>query len=323
MMEEHRKRVLVTALGTMNCTTIVGELAKKGYYIIGTDINPAKCIYTSTEVDEYYQFPKATEDREGYYKFVRQFCLDHHVDIYLCVVDEEVETMAIHRNELSNIGVDLCVANTEVVTTCHRKDLFALWAEQNIPEYCIRRYTDYHNIVDDDFPLFIKPIEGRASIGCRTIYNRDELNLIRDKWSKYIVQDFFSGDIIAADIVRCRTTGLTQICQRKELLRNSNGCGVAVEIVNNEKVANACKIIAERLDLNGIVNAEFFVKDDDARIIEVNPRIPAGVAYSCMAGLNLVELAVEIAQGTNICTPSPIRIGACFAKRYETFEIKK
>lgn len=318
-----RKRVLVTALGTMNCTTIVGELRKQpeDYFIIGADINPHYCIYTSMEVDEYYQFPKATEARDLYFQFVYQFCIDHDVNVYYCVVDEEVETMALHRDELSAIGVTLCVANTDAVVTCHRKEKFALWSEQNIPEYCIKRFNSYEEVTDDDFPLFVKPIEGRASIGCKAIHDRNGLISFRDNWDDYVVQEFTQGDFIAADIVRCRKTGLTQVCQRQELLRNSNGCGVAVEIVSNEEIEKACHRIAELLDLDGVVNAEFFVDKDEIKIIEINPRIPAGVAYSCMAGLNLVTLALRIAQGESITTINPIVLGAHYAKRYETFEV--
>lgn len=320
----NRKRVLITALGTMNCTTLVKEIRKlpENYFIIGADINPQHSIYTSNEVDEYYQFPKATDNRSSYFDFVRQFCIDHNVSIYYCVVDEEVETMALHRDDLKNIGVTLCVANTEAVVICHNKDKFAVWSEQNIPDYCIKRYIHYEDVKDEDFPLFVKPIEGRASIGCRRIDSRFELDYYKKQWDGFVVQEFTSGDFIVADVVRCRKTGYVQVCQRQELLRNSNGCGISVQIVKNDTVDKACRTIAEKLDLDGVVNMEFFVSDDSAKIIEVNPRIPAGVAYSCMAGLNIVKLALDIAEGKAVVGASPIRTGAYFAKRYETYEIQ-
>lgn len=320
--KDKRLRVLVTALGTLNCTTIVKELRQNvDCYIIGADINPAYSIYTSTEVDEYHQFPKATDNREAYFEFVREFCIKHHVDVYYCVVDEEVETMALHRSDLERIGVALCVANTDAVVTCHRKNLFAEWSEKFIPDFCIKRYKRYEDITPRDYPLFIKPIEGRASIGCAKIIDDKGLIPYLKNWDDYVVQEFIQGEFIAADIVRCRETGLTQVCQRRELLRNGNGCGVAVEIVANEVVERVCRLIADCLDLNGVVNTEFFVGEKGIKIIEVNPRIPAGVAYSCMAGLNIVLLALAIAKGEKIIEISPLKVGAHYAKRYETYEI--
>jgi carbamoyl-phosphate synthase large subunit len=317
-----QKRVLVTALGTMNSATIIKELRKmnEDFYIIGADINPVQTIFTSTEVDEYHQFPWATTDRESYFRFIKDFCIEHKVDVYYCVVDEEVESMAMHRDELAQIGVTLCVANTDAIVICHNKDKFALWSEQNIPEYCIKRYARYEDINDSDFPLFVKPRKGRASIGCAKIDKRSELENYLDDFEEYIVQEYTIGTVIAADIVCCRKTGFIQVCQRQELLRNKNGCGVAVKIVRNEVVEAVCHKIAVLLDLNGVVNAEFFVNDNDVRIIEVNPRIPAGVEYSCLAGLNIVELAYLIASGKEIKDNQELKSNVYYAKRYETYE---
>ena len=316
------KRVLITALGTMNCTTIVSELRNhEGYYLIGADINPRYCIATSREVDEYYQFPKATVDRESYFEFVKSFCIEHKIDVYYCVVDEEVETMAKHRDELNAIGVKLCVANTDAVVICHNKDQFAEWSEKFIPEFTIKRFKSYEDIKDSDFPLFIKPIEGRASIGCRRIDNRAELDSIRDSWQNFVVQEYIDSetDIIAVDIVRNKKTHQVEIAQRLELMRNSNGCGVAVEIVDIPEVGEACLKIAELLDIDGVVNTEFFITEKGPKIIEVNPRLPAGIAYSCMAGLDVVMNALRIVEGEP-CVFSPIKVGSHYAKRYETYE---
>lgn len=317
------KRVLITALGTMNCTTIVSELHKypNEFYLIGADINPSYCIATSKDVDEYYQFPYSTKDREGYFAFVYQFCKEHRIDVYYCVVDEEVETMAKHREELESIGVTLCIANYEAVYISHNKDIFAEWCENNIPSICIKRFPSFEDVTSNDFPLFIKPIEGRASIGCRVINNKDELASFVKDWEKYVVQEYISSaQIVAVDIVRNRETKQFEIAQRQELLRNSNGCGIAVEIVDYSDIRNICKLIAEKLDLSGCVNAEFFLTDTGPRIIEINPRLPAGIAYSCMAGLDIVMNALRIAEGKP-CLFSPIKIGAHFAKRYETIEL--
>jgi len=316
------KRVLITALGTMNCTTIVSELRRfsNDFYLIGADINPSYCIATSRDVDEYYQFPKATENRESYFEFVRTFCVEHSVDYYYCVVDEEVETMAKHKDEFNEIGVKVCVADKDAVIICHNKDLFVAWSEKNIPEYCIKTYKKPGDISEENYPVFVKPIEGRASIGCRRIENKSELKPYLKEWSSYVVQECLNADIVAVDIVRNKITGQVEIAQRKELMRNSNGCGVAVEIINDTIVRKACLEIAEKLDINGVVNCEFFITDDGPKIIEVNPRLPAGIAYSCMAGLDIVINAMRIANGEE-CQFQPIKVGAHYAKRYETYEL--
>lgn len=320
-MKKKVERVLVTAIGTMNCTTIIQELKKYGenYYILGADINERYCIANSIEVNEYYQFPSVLKDREAYASFVLSFCIEHKVDVVFCVVDEEVEVLAKNRARFEVAGILLCLANTDAIVTCHNKDMFAEWSEREIPEYCIKRFKTYEDVKDTDFPVFLKPIEGRASIGCRTIQNRFELQEYRNNWNCFVVEEFVNGNIVAVDIVRNKETKDFEIAQRLELLRNSNGCGIAVQIIDNPSIKKACKIIADKLDLNGVINAEFFALEDGPKIIEVNPRLPAGIAYSCMAGLDVVMNAMRIAKGEP-CKFTPIKIGAYYAKRYETYE---
>lgn len=315
-------RVLVTAIGTMNCTTIISELKnnkEEEFYIFGADINPKHCIANSIEVDEFFQFPSVLTNREKYAEYVLDFCKEHSVQVLFCVVDEEVEVLAKHRNDFDSIGVLLCLANTDAIITCHNKDLFANWSEKYIPQYCIKRFKTYSEVKDSDFPVFIKPIEGRASIGCKKINSRSELVLFADSWNNYVVQEYVYGEIIAVDIVSNQKTGQIEIAQRLELLRNNNGCGIAVEIINNPEVREACFLIAEHLKLNGVINTEFFITDEGPKVIEVNPRLPAGIAYSCMSGLDVVMNALRIARNQE-CKFEPIRIGAHFAKRYETYE---
>ncbi|MBR4155840.1 MAG: ATP-grasp domain-containing protein [Bacteroidales bacterium] len=316
------KRVLVTAIGTMNCTTIIEELRKnKSYYIIGADINPEQYISNSKYVDEFYVFPKATINRENYFEFVKQFCINHNIDIYYCVVDEEVATMSNHIDEFESIGVTLCVANSSAVNLCHNKGLFSDWILENVPDLYIKRYKNYEEITNNDLPIFIKPVEGRASIGCKVIKHINELENYKDHWSDYVVQEYIDcSKIVAVDIVSNLKYNQIELSQRLELLRNSNGCGIAVEIINNPQIREYCIEIVKQLQINGVVNIEFFLTEKGPKIIEINPRIPAGVAYSCMSGLNVVMNALYIAQGEP-CVFNPIKVGKHYTKRYETIEM--
>ena len=108
--------------------------------------------------------------------------------------------------------------------------------------------------------------------------------------------------------------------QKREILRNSNGCGTVVEIIDNSELETICKQIAEKLDLNGIINVEFFITKEGPKIIEINPRLPAGTSYSCLAGGNTVINTLLIANGEP-CEIGKIKIGKIYARRYETYEM--
>lgn len=317
----NNKRVLITALGTMNGSAIVSELRRKkpDLYLIGADINPSYCITASKFVDEFVQFPPAIPNTEDYYGFVLKFCKEHNIDYIYCFIDEEVATFAHHRDSFLEIDTKVLIADTHTIDICHRKDEFQKWITANISQIAIKGFNK-EDLKDDDFPVFVKPVEGRASIGCKIIENKNQLNRYEKEIHNFIIQEVVTGEIISVDIVRNRITGQQKILQKQELLRNSNGCGTAIEIVNNEELGSFCNLLAEKLNLHGVVNTEFFITPAGPKIIEVNPRLPAGTDFSCMAGLNTVMNSMLIADGCP-CVFDEIKIGHHFTKRYEAYEM--
>lgn len=316
------KKVLVTAIGTAASTTIIQELKKKydDILIYGADIYEKKSVATSKDVDEFFVFPSAVTDRKAYIEYLLDFCQKNEISYVFATIDEEVYDLVSNRDAFDRIGVKLCLPDTKTVQICHMKDRFSRWIKEQCPEIWIRNYSKIDEV--DNYPVFVKPIEGRASNDCVSIQSEKELRefFAEKNAENYLIQEKCLGKIVAVDISRDRTSGIINICQREELLRNSSGSGIAVEIVEDQKLQNICEKLAELLDLNGVVNAEFFVNEGKYKIIEINPRFPAGTAYSCMAGVNTVSDAFEIANQRNIIKVKPV-IGKRFARRYETYEL--
>ncbi len=316
------KNVLVTAIGTVTATAIVLELKKKNnYYLIGADINQRYEIATSIDVDEYYTFPYASSS--DYLDYVLNFCKEHHVDYYYAVLDIEVVKISRARERFLEIGTKLCVVNYDFAYNCHYKNEFSKWISENVPELWVKTYSSFNELDNDSFPVFIKPVEGVASAGCKKINSMEELKkAVTEEELNHtvIVQEFIEGEIITADLIRNAATGQAIQVQRKELLRNSNGCGIAVQILDDEVLKKLCFILMEKLNLNGVCNAEFFYTDKGYKIIEINPRFSAGSRYSCMAGVNTVLNAMYIAENEK-CKFGEIAIGKHFAERYEAYQM--
>ena len=314
--------ILVTAIGTATSSAIISQLRNSGdYYIIGGDIYLRNQVATAKDVDEFYTFPPAIHDLEGYIEFVIDFCKKHRIEYYFASIDEEVVNLSVHRKRFEEIGVKLCIPNDELIRICHYKDKFSEWINSNIPEIEIKRYKRFDEV--DTYPVFIKPVEGRASIGCRKIENKkeaDELLCKGIKEEEYLIQEFSDGEIITVDLVRNARTRQKQQIQRIEYLRNANGCGLAVEIVDIPILRDICDELMERLELNGVVNAEFFHKENSFKIIEINPRFSAGTSFSYLAGCDVVADAIRIAND-EACEFGIPAIGAHLAKRYETYRL--
>ncbi len=318
--------ILVTAIGTASATAIVTQLNKLKseipIHIIGADIYQRYEVGTAKFVDEFYQFPSAVEDQEKYFDFLLDFCRRHRIDYLYSTIDEEVVSMCRHRNELMQIGVVLCNANSEAVFLVHDKVGFGRWIAKEFPELYIRTFENIELISGFDLPIFIKPRNGRASIGCMKVSTEAELENIKTQINneKVVIQEYTKGDIIVADVIRNRTYKTLRVIQRLEMLRNSSGCGIAVKIIKDKRIDRICQDIAEKLDLNGVVNMEFFKDGDSLKIIEVNPRFSAGTMYTCLAGYDLVKNSLNIARGLP-CIDEHVTVGGYYAKRYEVIKL--
>ena len=192
-----------------------------------------------------------------------------------------------------------------------------------MPEILIKSYKSYDEIDENTFPVFIKPVEGVASNGCKKIESLSALKEnVSDKEFNYrfLVQEYVEGQNITVDLIRNKKTGQKIQIQRKELLRNGNGCGIAVEIFEDYNLCQICDDLMEKMDLNGIANAEFFFDGSSYKIIEINPRFSAGTRYSCLAGINTVVNAMHICNGKE-CEFGRIAIGKHFAERYEAYQM--
>lgn len=316
------KTVLVTAIGTVTATAIVKQLKNTGsFYILGADINERNRIATSIDVDEFYQFPYSTT--EEYVSFALDFCKEHKVDYYYAVIDKEVVNISANRERFAEIGTKLCMVNYEFAAACHYKSSFGDWVAAHIPEIAVKEYKNREDLENAEFPLFIKPNEGVGSAGCRKIESMEDLlSCVKTEeiGSEVLIQEYIAGENITVDCIRNRKTGQKAQIQRRELLRNANGCGIAVEIFHDEKLEKICDYLIEELDLNGVVNIEFFDTGSGYRIIEINPRFSAGTLYSCMAGINTVLNAMYIADGEP-CVFGEVAVGAHFAERYEAYRM--
>ena len=319
-----KQTVLVTAIGTAASTTIVLQLRAAGEdYIIGGDIYKKNQVVTAKDVDEFYTFPSAIKELDAYIDFVVRFCKEHHVNFYFATIDEEIANLSKSRKKFESIGVSLCIPNHNLVMTCHYKDTFSDWVRDNIPEIFIKRYGSCSEVTDTDFPIFMKPIEGRASLGCRKIENKEALESMKREGvdeSNFVIQQYTEGEIITVDMIRHARNGHARQVQRIEKLRNPSGCGTAVEIVDDPRLAEICNQLMEKLDLNGVINAEFFRNGDQYWIIEINPRFSAGASFSYAAGCGTASAALMIAAGKDFALGEPA-VGAYLAKRYETYRL--
>ena len=177
------------------------------------------------------------------------------------------------------------------------------------------------------YPLVIKPIDGRSSQGLHIVKNETEMRsvaeLCREDADHYLVQPKISGPVITVDVVRNPETEECVCIPRRELLRTLNGAGTSVYVFKNEYLEKQCKAIAKALNICGCVNFEFVEEIEPAekhgsgkwRFLECNPRFSGGLAFSAVAGYDMVRNHINCFKGIGLEPEGEIR-DQYVARRY-------
>ena len=159
--------VLVTALGTLSARTIVQQLKKKNSEIVifGADIFPKEYIVTANEVDFFYQFPSVIEDK-NYLEYIFEFCKEHNIEYVFPIIDEEVFLLSQNKAKFKQYGIIVCTGNEESIGWCRDKYLTFERIKKDVKEVYTPTILLSEYKGEFEFPVFIKPRLGRASIGC-------------------------------------------------------------------------------------------------------------------------------------------------------------
>ena len=113
------------------------------------------------------------------------------------------------------------------------------------------------------------------------------------------------------------------------ILRTLNGAGTSVYVYHDEMLEQECREIAKALDICGCVNFEFIDTACGEGIeaknrycfLECNPRFSGGVAFSCMAGYDMIRAHLACFMGK---TPEKTVVveNQYIARRYTEYRMK-
>lgn len=284
--------ILVTAIGSFSAGVVIQKLKEMNFRVVGCDIYPREWVANSLDVDSFYNVPLAYQD--NYIGEIKEICTKEKIDYLIPSTDVEIDVLNKNRDIFRRIHTCLCLSSESVISLCRDKYRTYLFLHERGIECLIKsELCGEVNLNKMSFPVICKPINGRSSQGIRRINNIDEWRAFiqQGHFRDYIVQKCLSGSVTTVDIIRNENSGKCVAIPRKEMLRTSNGAGTSVYVYYDELLEKACLDIASKLNINGCVNFEFIISDENHsfHFIECNPRFSGGVAFSCMTGYDCVK----------------------------------
>lgn len=294
--------ILVTAIGSFSADCVISSLHNAGHYVVGCDIYPSEWHAVSKDCDAVYRAPFATREEE-YLGFLIDLSERHGIEYVFPLTDLEIDVLNRNRNLFVSHGIILCMPSEATLAIARDKyQLYKTFEKDSRIPSIVTYLAGKDEIPENLLPAVAKPYNGRSSEGLQRITTLQELQEFAHR-DGYILQEQKEGPVFTVDYVRCARTGHDFSIPREELLRTKNGAGTTVRIVNDNRLSEMVSHIGEVIGVNGCVNMEFIRSDGEYYLIDINPRFSAGVAFSQVAGYDMVLSHLNCHEGKDIEPP--------------------
>lgn len=282
--------ILITSVGRR--TKLIEYFKNHFDKVVVTDAtNLAPAIY---EADKYYLAPSIKSDR--YIEFLKEICKKENIKGILSLIDPELHLLSEYKEEFKNIGVSIIGSSKEVSETCFDKWKMYKFLKKN-KFRTAKSYIDIDGFKRElnekkiDFPIFIKPITGSASLGITKVEDIETLELIwKLSKEKMLIQEFMDGEEIGVDVYTDILTKEVISIFTKEKINMRAGETDKAKSFKDKKLFDLIENFIKKLGTEGPVDIDVFKVNGEYYISEVNPRFGGGYLIAYESGEKFPEL---------------------------------
>lgn len=290
-------RILVTGVGGAAGIAAVSYLKKAGHYVLGVNCLPYSAGFQYS--DDWAVVPYACD--EAYIDIVLDLCLKHDIHIMIPTVDEELLVLSEKRALFHEKGVTVLTSSRDTLEcSLDKYKFYEKLSEHKISVAKTWRLDEIPEFTSEEFPLIAKPATGRGGRGVIVVHNMEELRSIDAGTVEYIVQEYAQGIEYSVDTLSDMNGKAIAAVPRKRLEVKGGVCWRGVTD-DNQAIIEESKKAVEAVGLVGPGCLQLiYTKSGEIKIFELNPRIGGTVALSINAGVDIVALAVDVAEGKEI-----------------------
>lgn len=208
------------------------------------------------------------------------------------MIDPELSLLAKNKQKFIDIGTTPIVSDYEVVEKSFDKYIFNQFLEEN-GFNSMKCYIDINEFYIDlekeviEFPVFVKPYNGSASININKVNSKDELDLLFSKYDNLMIQEYMDGTEYGVDVyIDMISNEPVSIFIKEKIKMRAGETDKSVSVKDNE-LLEIVKDFVEIASYKGIIDIDVFKVDSEYYISEVNPRFGGGYPHAYESGVNI------------------------------------
>lgn len=273
------------------------HLLEKGKLIGTSDRNDHLTEFTSgfSHCDKSYIVQSIKNERE-YVDELLDICKEEKIDMLLSFYDFDVYVLSKFIKEFEEIGVKPVISSHQVNTVCF--DKFETYRFLNAQGF----KTPWTMTADEaaqreipSYPVIVKPRFGFGSNAISIANNRAEAEFFLNYYDNedMIVQEFIEGPEYSFDVLNdFNGETVTAVAKRKIKMRaGETDQGYAIK---DERLTECAMRLGRELSHVGPLDVDFFLKDGEVYILELNPRFGGGYPITHLAGIDFPKILIDI-----------------------------
>ena len=249
--------------------------------------------------DKSYIVPSITKERQ-YIDALLQLCKAEKIDMLLSFYDYDTYILSKYLTEFEAIGVQPVISSHQVNTICFDKvETYKFLKEQGFHTPWTMTSDEVNQVEIPSYPVIVKPRFGFGSNAISFAKNRSEVDFFLNYYNNedMIVQEFIEGAEYSFDILNdFHGETITTVVKRKMKMRSGEtDQGYAIK---NNQLAECGMKLGNKLKHTGPLDVDFFIKDNQPYILELNPRFGGGYPITHLAGIDFPKLLINLVNGT-------------------------
>ena len=278
-----------------------GELMKdfrasmeEGSRIIATDNSPyAPALYLA---DKQYIVPRI--DAPEYMDTLLDICVKEKIDAVTTFIDPEILVLAENRERFAALGVEVLAPYAETARLCFDKyEMFKYLRSCGVRTAMtwgtFPEVRDALAAGEVSLPVFVKPRTGSGSVGARKVFDLETLHAAFQQDPSLIAQELMTGegcfDLDADIYVDTVSHKPVAIFSKRKISTTIGGANKTISF-KDERLFSFAEEALSHFKFNGPIDADFFYKNGEYYLSEVNPRFGGAYLHAYGAGVDFIKL---------------------------------
>lgn len=262
--------------------------------IIATDNSPyAPALYFA---DKQYIVPRI--DTLEYMDVIFEICREEKINVVTTFIDSEIMLLAENREHFSEIGVEVLAPYMDTAKLCFDKyEMFKYLRACGVRTVMTwGTFEEVKAAIDAEvvtLPVFVKPRTGSGSVSARKVQDLKTLNAAFEQDSSLIAQELMTGDgcfDLNADVyVDTISHKPVAIFSKRKISTTIGGANKTISF-KDQKLFDFATEALSHFKFNGPIDADFFYKNGEYYLSEVNPRFGGAYLHAYGAGVDFINL---------------------------------